>query len=169
MHPTHETASKRTKSIWPMFIGVLAMFALFAVAGQVLLKIGNRGLADEETIRAKERRDILAKVKLDNSDLLSGYAWIDREKGTVRIPLERAVELTTERLAAQGEPHLANAIDPNVAHVSIVKSGGTTAAAPTPPPFATPTPSAAPESPEASVETPASPQPSPTSTEEAAP
>lgn len=170
MHPTTETTTPRTKSIWPMFVGGLVMFAFFAVAGQWLLTVGNRGLLDEETIRAKERRDILVKVKLDNADLLSGYAWIDRAKGTVRIPLDRAVELTTATLAAQGSPHPANLIDTNVALGSIVKPGGLAVPPPTPPPFAVPTNSVLPTLPPVGADAaPLPPVSASTPTEEAQP
>lgn len=148
MQPTTATAARRKKSIWPMFFGTLAMFALFAVAGRSLLSIGNRGLVDEETVRAKERRDILAKVNLDNAGLTTGYAWVDRDKGIVRIPLDRAVELTTARLAAQGVPKPAAAIDPSISLESIVKPGGLAVPAPTPPPFAAPQPAPSPDEPE---------------------
>ncbi len=142
MQANAKTADRHKKSIWPMFFLTLAMFALFAVVGRTLLSIGNRGLIDEETVRAKERRDILVKVKLDNNSLISNYAWVDREKGVVRIPLSRAVELTTARLAAQGEPKPAAPVDPSVSLESIVKPGGLAVPAPTPPPFAAPQPAA---------------------------
>lgn len=32
---------------------------------------------------------------------LSTYAWVDKQQGVVRIPIERAKELTAQRLAAQ--------------------------------------------------------------------
>jgi hypothetical protein len=62
--------------------------------------------------------------------------WLaDRAKGTVRIPLDRAMELAVAKLSAQGEPRPAGAIDPNVPHASAVKPGGLAAPQPTPPPF----------------------------------
>lgn len=166
MQPTAATADPRKKSIWPMFFGTLAMFALFAVAGRSLLSIGNRGLVDEETVRAKERREILSKVNLDNAGLTTGYAWVDRDKGIVRIPLDRAVELTTARLAARGAPEPAGPIDPSTVLESIVKPGGLAVPAPTPPPFAAPQAAPSPDESEAAPLPPAPAAPEMPATEE---
>lgn len=144
MHPTSETAVKRKRNIWPMFFGAFVLFALFAAAVQWMLSSGDRSLFDEEAIRAKERQEILAKVKADNAALTTGYAWVDRAKGVVRIPVDRAVELAVARLAAQGEPRPANDIDPATAMGSAVKPGGLSAPQPAIPPFATPAPTPAP-------------------------
>ena len=133
----------KSKSIWPMFAGTFVIFALFAVVVQFLINSGDRESFDEDAIRAKERYEILKKVQDENNGLTTGYAWADRAKGTVRIPLDRAMELAVATLSAQGEPRPAGAIDPNVPHASAVKPGGFAAPQPTPPPFnAPPVPSA---------------------------
>ena len=141
-HAPHNTA--KSKSIWPMFAGTFVIFALFAVVVQFLLNSGDREAFDEEAIRSKERYEILKKVTDENNDLTTGYSWADRAKGTVRIPLDRAVELALAKLSAQGEPRPAGAIDPNVPHASAVKPGGLAAPQPTPPLFNAPPLPAAP-------------------------
>lgn len=118
-----------------MFAGTFVIFALFAVVVQFLVNSVDRESFDEDAIRAKERYEILKKVQDENNGLTSGYGWADRAKGTVRIPLDRAMELAVARLSAQGEPRPAGAIDPNVPHASAVKPGGLAAPQPTPPPF----------------------------------
>ena len=118
-----------------MFIGAFVLFALFAVFGQWMLNSGDRESFDEEAIRTKQRYEILQKVTDENHNLTTGYAWADRAKGTVRIPLDRAMQLAVAKLSAQGEPKPAGAIDPNVPHASAVKPGGLAAPQPTPPPF----------------------------------
>ena len=146
-HAPNSTA--KAKSIWPMFAGAFVLFALFAVFVQWMVSSWNREAFDEDAIRAKERYEILKKVQDENAGLTSGYAWADRAKGTVRIPLERAMELAVAKLSAQGEPKPAGAIDPNVPHASAVKPGGLAAPQPTPPPFNAP-PAPAPVAPAAS-------------------
>ena len=42
-------------------------------------------------------RDDLAHLRRAEDDVLQSYAWIDRNGGVVRIPIERAMELTAER------------------------------------------------------------------------
>ena len=134
----------REKSIWPMFVGAFVLFALFALGAQWMLGSGDEASFDEEAIRAKERYDILAKIEEENKALTTGYAWADQAKGTVRIPLDRAMELTVAKLAAQGEPRPAYPVDPNVPLGSSVKPGGLAAAQPTPPPFNAPASAAQP-------------------------
>ena len=151
----HSTAP-REKSIWPMFVGAFVLFVLFALAVQWMLGSGDKASYDEEAIRAKERYDILAKIQEENKNLTTGSGWADQAKGTVRIPLDRAMELTVAKLAAQGEPRPAYPIDPNVPLGSAVKPGGLAAAQPTPPPFNAPAP-AAPPAPADPAATPAAP------------
>jgi hypothetical protein len=122
-----------------------------------MVSSGDREAFDEDAIRAKERYEILKKVQDENAGLISGYAWADRAKGTVRIPLERAMELAVAELSAQGEPKPAGAIDPNVPHASAVKPGGLAAPQPTPPPFNAPPVPIAPPSAPAATNAPAQP------------
>jgi len=170
MDPTRDMIAPRKKSIWPMFFGAFVLFALFAAGVQWMLSSGDRALWDEEALRAKERYEILAKVTEENTSLTTGYAWADRAKGTVRIPLDRAVELTIARLASQGEPRPAYPVDPASAMGAALKPGGLAAPQPTPPPFAAPAPEPAPAPvEEAPVEEPSgTPEPA-TSEEEPAP
>ncbi len=143
-------APARTKSIWPMFAAVLVLFVLFAAVVQWMLRVGNREVFDEEAIRSVQRYEILKKVTDQNAALTTGYAWEDRAKGIVRIPLDRAMELAVAKLAAQGAPKPAYPVDPAVSLVSALKPGGLAAPAPTPPPF--PSPAAAPTPAQATLE-----------------
>ena len=151
MNAAPHTTAPREKSIWPMFAGAFVLFALFAAFVLWMLASGDPASYDEEAIRAKERYDILAKIEGENKALTTGYGWADQAKGTVRIPLDRAMELAVAKLAAQGEPRPAYPVDPNVPLGSAVKPGGLAAAQPTPPPFnapAAPAPAAPPAAPE---------------------
>jgi hypothetical protein len=40
--------------------------------------------------------DLLQKRAQEDA-VLNSYGWVDRANGTVRIPIERAIELTAER------------------------------------------------------------------------
>lgn len=121
-----------------MFVGAFVIFAIFALLVQWMVSSGDRAAFDEEAIRSKERYEIRKKIDEENAGLTTGYAWADRAKGTVRIPLDRAEEMAVAKLSAQGEPRPAGAIDPNVPLGSAVKPGGLAAAQPTPPPFSAP-------------------------------
>jgi len=44
----------------------------------------------------------LRAMEAETDRLLGGYAWVDRERGLVRIPIERAMEIVAERGAGGG-------------------------------------------------------------------
>jgi len=39
----------------------------------------------------------LRQLQANEDAMLSGYAWVDRKKGLVRIPIDRAIDLITQR------------------------------------------------------------------------
>jgi hypothetical protein len=47
---------------------------------------------------AEERKAKLAEVNAKQNDIISSYAWVDQPNGVVRIPVERAMRLTIEKL-----------------------------------------------------------------------
>lgn len=139
-HRTNQSgAPRREKSIWPMFAGAFIMFGMFALAVQWMLGTGDREAYDEEALRAKSRQEILARVQEENKELTTGYAWVDREKGAVRIPVDRAMELAVSKLSTQGDPRPAYPVEPASVLGAALKPGGLAVAQPTPPPFAAPT------------------------------
>jgi hypothetical protein len=75
------------------WVGIVLLFALFGVI--VLAIIGPSPRSDAyEQKRAERRVDKLKAVRDEDAKTLSAYAWIDKTKGTARIPIERAMELT---------------------------------------------------------------------------
>ncbi len=57
--------------------------------------------APEPHLQANPQPDLL-KHRAAKRALLTGYGWVDRNKETVRIPIDRAMELTVQRAGAQG-------------------------------------------------------------------
>lgn len=50
-------------------------------------------------------RDDLLALRAAEQSLLDSYAWVDKERGVVRIPIERAMDLIAERgLLARPKP-----------------------------------------------------------------
>jgi hypothetical protein len=39
----------------------------------------------------------LAEIRTREEKVLNSYGWVDRSKGVIRIPIERAIELTAQR------------------------------------------------------------------------
>jgi hypothetical protein len=55
-----------------------------------------RRLPPEPRLQTDPREDLIHLRNLQD-DVLTSYAWVDRNGGIVRIPIERAMELTAER------------------------------------------------------------------------
>jgi hypothetical protein len=53
-------------------------------------------LPPEPRLEANPQKDLLALRRQEDA-LLNDYGWVDRPKGIVRIPIERAIELTAKR------------------------------------------------------------------------
>src|SRR5437667_452411 len=90
------------------WLGIVLLFALFGVIVLAIIRPSPRGSDYEET-RAKKRMENLKTVREDAEKALNAYAWIDKNKGVVRIPIRRAMELTVAELA-QKKPAAAGPI-----------------------------------------------------------
>jgi uncharacterized protein (DUF58 family) len=80
------------------WLGVLLIFILFGVI--VLAVVGpSPRSSDYEQTRAKKRVEKLKTVREEYQKELTTYAWVDKNKGVARIPIERAMELEVAELA----------------------------------------------------------------------
>lgn len=80
------------------WVGVVLLFALFGV--MVVAVIGPAPRGDNyEQMRAEARTKKLKDARDEEAKALTGYSWIDKNKGTVRLPIDRAMELTAADLA----------------------------------------------------------------------
>ncbi len=55
---------------------------------------------DQAVVEARKER--LTELRAKEREKTDSYAWINREQGKVRIPVDRAVRLTVERLEDRG-------------------------------------------------------------------
>ena len=60
-------------------------------AGVEMVPTADTPVADLINLRAKEKQ------------VLTSYGWVDRQQGTVRIPIDRAKEIVAARLAVHGQ------------------------------------------------------------------
>ena len=81
----------------PVFTTVLVL-VLFALFGWLARKayIPHAGAVDKiEGVRTPADRKALLTEKLARDhDAATSYAWVDQKAGTVRLPIDRAIELT---------------------------------------------------------------------------
>jgi len=119
--------SRAPLSTW---LGVVLLFTLFGVIVLAIIGPMPRGSDYEET-RAKKRMENLKTAQEDAEKALNTYAWVDKNKGVVRIPISRAMELTVADLA-QKKPVAAGPIATPPPAQASPAGAGSAAASPAP-------------------------------------
>jgi len=113
------------------WLGVVLLFVLFGVIVLAVIGPSPRG-SDYEQTRAKKRMERLKTLREENEKDLTAYAWVDKNKGVARIPINRAMELEVAELA-QKKPAPAGPIaTPPLAQTPPVVSASPAAAASAP-------------------------------------
>ena len=132
---------------------------LLVFAGLVWVVFLQRKAIPTGTEQTREDRlKTLAQLNADNQKALTTYHWVDKAKGVVGIPIDRAMELVLKDLSAN-HPHAAGPVNPPTTSPTPAANNP---ASTNPSPAATPAPSATPESSPASSQEPtANPSPSP--------
>src|SRR5436305_13448643 len=80
------------------WFGIVLLLALFGVIVLAIIGPSPRG-TDYEEARAKKRAENLTTLREEADKALTTYAWVDKNKGVARIPVEHAMELTVAELA----------------------------------------------------------------------
>ena len=84
---------RKAPALWLFFALAMVLLVLFWGA-TIWLTRGQGGDADpEEALRAEFRAKTLAELRADNAKKLESYAWVDRAKGSVQIPITEAMKL----------------------------------------------------------------------------
>lgn len=124
------------RSVLSTWVGVVLLFAVFGLF--VLVAIGASPRGDHyEKKRAQARTEKLKTTRGETTKALTTYGWVDKAKGTARIPIGDAMRLTMDDLAKK-PPAPANPITPDA------QVGGAQVAAPATAPAGSPGPSATP-------------------------
>ncbi len=123
------------------WLGVILLFGFFALVVWVVMSLMPRG-NDYEQKRATARFEKLKTVREEANGALNGYAWIDKTKGSVRVPIARAMELSVPELARK-KPAPANPIGDSASHPG-PQAAATVTAAPAPSAAISPAPNSTP-------------------------
>ena len=87
-----------TRAPFSTWLGIVCLFVLFGLI--VLAVIGpSPRTSDYEETRAKKRMEKLKALHEETQKELTTYAWVDKNKGLARIPIDRAMEVTVSDLA----------------------------------------------------------------------
>lgn len=90
-----ETAVQ-SKPLWRFAAGAIILLLAFLLGAKVLT--GLAPAPEEDAARAAERAKALADLQNENAQKLGTYGWVDKAKGTVQIPIDRAMELAIAEL-----------------------------------------------------------------------
>ena len=128
-----EQIQQRIQSPAPFstWLGVVLLLGVFGAIAVAIIGPAPRGDSYEQQ-RAQARMKKLKDLRDEDLKALTAYAWIDKNKGTVRLPIERAMELALVELAKK-KPALAGPIASPVASAA---PGGAAAASSAPSPSA---------------------------------
>jgi hypothetical protein len=132
-----EQIRKRIQSPAPFstWLGMVLLLLVFGAIAIAIIGPAPRGDTYEQQ-RAQDRGKKLKDLREEDAKALTTYAWIDKSKGTVRVPIERAMELTVADLTNK-KPAPAGAIATPPAAAA---PGGAAAASPAPSPQPSGTP-----------------------------
>ena len=140
------SATVQSRPLWLVLMGGFLLHLVFVIAVRLLLGIAPA--PDEDAARGAERAKAHQELEAENAQKLQNYAWVDKAKGTVQIPIAQAMELAIAELNSK-KPTAAGPIA-------------------TPPPSPQASPAASPASPAAPAPTAASTAPAPTAAPAAA-
>ena len=97
-----DTQSVRTiaysRTPFSTWLGIVFLFVLFGLIVLAVIGPSPRGSDYEET-RAKKRMERLKALHEETQKDITTYAWLDKNKGVARIPVDRAMEITVAELA----------------------------------------------------------------------
>lgn len=134
-------ATQEERDINVLAVGGLGLFLIVLCVGSTILLLGvfkyfssreaarqgtteqaaqTPGMIQEPKLQVHERED-LKQIRDAEDQILGSYGWVDRDKGIVRIPIDRAIDL----LAQQNLPHRQGpAPDSAAAGVSVPTESG---------------------------------------------
>jgi hypothetical protein len=96
------------KSSGPMIVTGLVMILLFS-AFVIFLIAEGESIPNVEDVHAQARLKNLADLNAENQKILTQYRWVDKTKGVVGVPIDRAMDLVLVELQSV-KPHPAGPV-----------------------------------------------------------
>lgn len=84
----------KCRTAWAYGIGIAGSFLIVMVLVQLMVRFTKPEPLGEK--RARERADAHRELTAANREAVRTYGWVDQSKGIVRLPVERAMELTVQ-------------------------------------------------------------------------
>lgn len=89
------------KNFWVTLAAVIGGFAIFLLILFIAYLPQAPAPLPEGSKTPAERAALLADLRAKEKAAVSTYGWVDKDKGVVRLPVDRAVELTIQELNAK--------------------------------------------------------------------
>ncbi len=90
------SASESNGSFSATLLAAIGGFAIFALI-LVVAYLPNKAAPAGDGVRTPEQRKAaLAELRGKEHTAATSYGWVDKDKGVVRLPLERAIELAIQ-------------------------------------------------------------------------
>lgn len=107
-----KNTQKNRVSLSVIITSLVMMLLFVGLAAFLVSQRDNIPTVDEQT--AEVRLKNLAELNAENQKFLTQYHWVDKSKGVVGIPIDRAMDLVVAQLQAN-KPHAAGPINPPAA------------------------------------------------------
>ena len=101
-HSTHTpVATPRSPSRFWAFVLAFALIGLFYFIGNAVLGRSAARFQDADAERDAERYKIKKELGEAADKATAGVGWVNKDKGVVRLPIDRAMQLEVDRLKAK--------------------------------------------------------------------
>jgi len=114
MNPPPDASVESRTGFWATLLAVLGCFVIFLVVLYLAYLPQRRAAAEVDLARIPPeeqwkyipalRQAHLVEMQARERTAQNTYAWIDRGKGVVQLPIDRAMELTVRDLNAARKP-----------------------------------------------------------------
>ncbi len=94
-------SSSPKSGLWVTIAAAIGGFAIFALILVVAYLPQKPAPLPEGSLTPEERVARLTELRAKEASAKNSYAWIDQANGVVRLPLDRAVELTIVEINAK--------------------------------------------------------------------
>lgn len=90
------SASESNGSFSATLVAAIGGFAIFALILVVAYLPNKAAPAGDGVKTPEQRKSVLVELRGKEHTAATSYGWVDKDKGVVRLPLERAIELTIQ-------------------------------------------------------------------------
>jgi hypothetical protein len=111
--PRAEPDAPQSAFIFLFALGGVAILALMVLGVDQLFNLSLREEIAQKLLRPEN--SMLRQLRADEQAKLTRYQWIDRKAGTLRIPLDRAMELTLSEWQSRPAGYVPGAPNPATA------------------------------------------------------